>query len=411
MIERQVKELFERAAEAGPSEAGAYDRFLRRRRRRVLGAAAAACLILAVAIGLAVVLPRLEPDRRVTTTGPKPARPPAMFSRPDQGFELDLPAGWSQPRVATAPGQKSSPPIQINTPDDPMVRLELTTPRAASLQIGTGLIDPRYSGQLGIDAGGIEAPSSLDYLRPARTLTSGQRADGRRFLRTLTRQAGLPTVDWYVAWPFQCAQGPKPTCPTVLRLRVLHVNLMWSKLVTSARMLPAGRRVVEAVRPAGNAVEQSPVAGRQPCSATGPDQVGIAADYRGQTLRHPRTHATVLGPGTRTMLLRSLDYTLLACRIHGKVALEVRDGDKPAAIRYNGLALPASAKLAEQAASAPRNGWALWEWTNWCGSRSAAAWLVDPTVRPARPLVRFRVEPPPCLDPKSPPVLQYGYTR
>jgi hypothetical protein len=407
MIERQVKEMFERAAATGPGEAGAYDRFLRHRRRRVVGVVATTSLVLVLAIGLSLLVPRLLADRRETATGPEPARPSAMFSRPDQGFELDLLAGWSPPRIAKS---ASSPPVGINTLEDPMVRLELTSPHAGSVEISTGLIDPRFSGQLGIDGGGAAAPGGLDYLRPAGSLSAGQRADGRRFLRTTKRQFGLETADWYVAWPFRCALGPRPTCPAVLRLRVLHVNVMWSKLVTSARMLPAGQRVVEAIRPAGNAVEQAAVAGHPPCGASGQEQVGTATDYHGQVVRDPRTHATVLGRGTRMLALRAVDYALLACRISGQVALQVLDGDKPAAIRDNGVPLPVSRSLPEQAASRPRQLWAMWEWTNWCGSRSATAWLVDPTVQPVRRLARFRVAPPPCLDPKSRPVLQYGYS-
>ncbi len=404
MIERQLRETFERAAETGPSEAGAYDRFLRHRRRRVLGATAGTSLVLALVIGLAVVVPRVQSDRRVTTAGPEPARPAATFSRPHQGFELDLPAGWSHPTVA---GTK---PSRINTPEAPMIVLQLTSPRAASVEITTGLIDARFSGQLGVDGAAAAAPKGIDYLVPTGAFSKGQRPDGRRFLRTLKRQVGEQTADWYVAWPYQCALGPRPTCPAVLRLRVLHVSIMWSRLVTSARMLPAGERVVGAVRPIGNAVDRAPVAGHQPCGATGSDQVGTATDYQGQTLRDPRTHATVLGKGTRMLMLRAEDYTLLFCRISGKIAMQILDGDKPATIRNNGLAIPAPATLAQWVAVSPLGGWAAWEWTNWCGSRSATAWLVDPTVQPAKRLARFRTEPPPCLDPRSPPVLQYGYS-
>jgi hypothetical protein len=109
------------------------------------------------------------------------------------------------------------------------------------------------------------------------------------------------------------------------------------------------------------------------------------------------------------MQLRAVDYALLACRISDKIAMQVLDGDRPAAIRNNGLALPVSSNLPEEAATYPTNTWAYWEWTNWCGSRSATAWLVDPTVQPAKRLARFRIHPPPCQDPKSPSVLQYGY--
>jgi hypothetical protein len=404
MIEQQLRETFERAAATGPSEAGAYDRFLRHRRRRVLGAAIATSLVLVLAIGLAVVVPRVQADRRTTIVGPKPARPAAMFSRPEQGFELDLPAGWALPRVV------GKGPSLINSKDDPQIMLELKSPHAAGLDITTGLIDPRFGVQLGVDGAAAAAPKGIDYLVPTGAFSKGQRPDGRRFLRTLKRQVGEQTADWYVAWPYQCALGPRPTCPAVLRLRVLHVSIMWSRLVTSARMLPAGERVVGAVRPIGNAVDRSPVPGRQPCGATGLDQVGTVTDYQGPVLRNPGTGATVLGRGTRVLALRTEDYNLLYCRIGDRIALQILDGDKLAAIRNNGFAIPVPATLPEGVASSPRQLWTMWEWTNWCGSRSATAWLVDPTAQPAKRLARFRTEPPPCLDPNSPPVLQYAYS-
>lgn len=402
MIEQQLRETFERAAATGPSEAGAYDRFLRHRRRRVLGAAIATSLVLVLAIGLAVVVPRVQADRRTTIVGPKPARPAAMFSRPEQGFELDLPAGWALPRVV------GKGPSLINSKDDPQIMLELKSPHAAGLDITTGLIDPRFGAQLGA-SGGAALPRGISYLQPTGHVSTGQRPDGRRYLRAVHRQAGVQTADYYVAWPHQCALGPRPTCPAILGLRVLHVSVWWSKLVTSARMLPAGEQVVRAVRPIGNAVDRSPVPGRQPCGATGLDQVGTVTDYQGPVLRDPRTHATVLGRGTRVLALRTEDYNLLYCRIGASIALQILDGDKLAAIRNNGFAIPVPATLPEGVASSPRQLWTMWEWTNWCGSRSATAWLVDPTAQPAKRLARFRTEPPPCLDPNSPPVLQYGY--
>ena len=253
-------------------------------------------------------------------------------------------------------------------------------------------------------------PRGINYLQPTGHVSAGQRPDGRRYLRAVRSQAGVQTTaDYYVAWPYRCALGPRPACPAILGLRVLHVSVHWSKLVTSARMLPASERVVRAVRPIGNAVDRSPVPGRQPCGASGLDQVGTVRDYQGQVLRDPRTGATVLGSGTRMLMLRTEDYNLLYCRIGDRIALQILDGDKLAPIRSNGLALPVPATLPEGVASSPLLMWAMWEWTNWCGSRSATAWLVDPTVQPAKRLARFRTEPPACLDPKSPPVLQYAY--
>jgi hypothetical protein len=107
--------------------------------------------------------------------------------------------------------------------------------------------------------------------------------------------------------------------------------------------------------------------------------------------------------------LRLEDYTLVYCHLQQKIAVVVMDGDTPAAVRRNGLAAPVSDALLGMVASQPLGSWAGWTWTNWCGSRSATAWYVDPDVRPAKRLARITSSPPPCLDPSHPSVLQGGY--
>lgn len=67
MIEQRLREALARAAGTGPSEAGAYDRFLRRRRRATRMLTAAASIALVLLLGLAVALPRVLLERRATT--------------------------------------------------------------------------------------------------------------------------------------------------------------------------------------------------------------------------------------------------------------------------------------------------------------------------------------------------------
>ncbi len=75
MIEQRLKEVLERAAGTGPSEAGAYDRFLRRRRRATRKVTAATGVALVLVLGLAVVLPRVLLERRITTQETSPTSP------------------------------------------------------------------------------------------------------------------------------------------------------------------------------------------------------------------------------------------------------------------------------------------------------------------------------------------------
>jgi hypothetical protein len=217
-------------------------------------------------------------------------------------------------------------------------------------------------------------------------------------------------VDYYVSWPYRCALGPDLRCPAVLGLRVLHVQLQWTKLAQPATAMAVVQRIVQTARPIGNAVDPAPVPGQPTCSANSPDRLGVVDTYRGRELRDPKTGAYALAKGSVQAMLRLADYNLVYCRLQHKIAVVVMDGDTPAAVRRNGLTAPFSDALLEAVASHPLQSWAFWQWTNWCGSRSATAWYVDPNVRPVKRLARITSSPPPCLDPRYPSVLQGGHT-
>ncbi|HEX8132988.1 MAG TPA: hypothetical protein VF880_06130, partial [Actinomycetes bacterium] len=101
MLEDQLQEAYERAAEWAPVSPGAYDRFLRRRARRGRVVAAAAGLALVAVLAAAVLVARLLPQDRETVA---PAG--GVVRVPEQGFELPVPAGWKVQRQL--PGTGSS---------------------------------------------------------------------------------------------------------------------------------------------------------------------------------------------------------------------------------------------------------------------------------------------------------------
>jgi hypothetical protein len=403
MIEERVNEALERVAETGPSEAGGYDRFLRRRRRAARNLTGATGVVLVVVLGLAVAMPRILPARRsATQVTAGSGGGAAGLSRPHQGFEVDLPDGWTT--LGADSGVHRVDPPSVGT-----ISLVQKSPRAAEMTISTGLIDPRYNAVLGRPYRGPSPPTEIRYLEPEGTVSSGRRPDGRPFLRTVQHhQDGFGVVDSYISWPYRCALGPDVRCPAVLGLRVLHVQLQWTKLAQPAKAMAADR-IVRTARPITNAVSPAPVPGQPTCSANSPDRLGVVETYRGRELRDPKTGAYALAKGSVQATLRLADYNLVYCRVQHKIAVVVMDGDTPAAVRRNGLTAPFSDALLEAVASLPLQSWAFWQWTNWCGSRSATAWYVDPNVRPVKRLARITSSPPPCLDPHYPSVLQGGH--
>jgi hypothetical protein len=405
MIEERVKDALERAAGSGPGEEGGYDRFLRRRRRAARNVTAATGAALVVVLGLAAALPRVRPAPQPTTPPATQASAPAVddpLLRPLQGFELDRPDGW----VVELPNRQMGKAMALASPT---ILLVQRSPRAADMTISTGLIHPRYNALLGNPYRGSRPPD-LHYLEPEGTVTAGKRPDGRPYLWTLRRERdGFVVLNYYVSWPYRCALGPEASCPAPLGLRVLRVEVMWSKLADPAEVRAVAERLVRTARPIGNAVDPSPVPGQAPCRANRLDRLGTVTTYRGPELRDPKTGEYAVAKGSLVANLRLADYPLVFCHLGQRIALVVFDGDKPAAVRRNGLAASAVEALLEPLASGPLGGWAGWTWTNWCGSRSVEAWYVDPDTRPVRRLARIAADPPPCLDARYPSVLQGGH--
>ena len=69
-IEPQLRQAYDRAASSEPSEAGAYDRFLRRRARRDRAVAVATSIAAVVVLAAAVLDPRVLAERQPTADRP-----------------------------------------------------------------------------------------------------------------------------------------------------------------------------------------------------------------------------------------------------------------------------------------------------------------------------------------------------
>ena len=216
------------AEEAGaePDEAGAYQRFLRHRRRRALTAAAstglAVALVLAVAVGGALLVrggssdegpgpvapapttaatPTSEPPTGpVETTLPAP--PPVTVSaggvvrRGRQGFELTLPDGWKVDQSTTASYAQFGQPWLVISPGG----RPTSATRDERITIFTAVASPsEYPGKP-VKGGGNMGGQSFSSL----AWTPGRPGAGPTAAPSppATRAA---MVSYHIAWPYRCA--------------------------------------------------------------------------------------------------------------------------------------------------------------------------------------------------------------
>jgi hypothetical protein len=294
-LEELVRAALAEEPRAEPDEAGAYERFLRQRRRRALTAAAstglAVALVLAVAIGGALLVRGGSGDQRpgpvapVPTTaatptseppqGPVettlPAPPPVPVSaagvvrRERQGFELTLPEGWKVDQSTTRSYHQFGQPWLVITPGG------RTVPPNDNrrMTIFTAVIEPReYPGRVAGDPAPHLAGQSFSPLSGRRS--SGRRADGRAF--AIGDQGGL--VHYAIAWPYRCASGTP--CPEAAPWRVLRLEVEGTGGQEGRKLRTLVRRLIESVRPITNAVAPTgpPVAEEPGLFADAPEVVG-----------------------------------------------------------------------------------------------------------------------------------------
>jgi hypothetical protein len=284
-LEELVRAALAEEARAEPSEAGAYDRFVRRRQRYAWRAAASAglavALVLALVVGGVWALRRLggdavrpvmpapttaaaPPQTLVATTLPAPTTVPVsgagVVRFPRQGFELTLPKGWKVDQETTLGYYQFGQPWLVISPGG----LPVSATRDERITIHTAVTLPsEYPGSpaTGKD---VDLPGqSFSTLSGRRS--SGRRPDGRAY--TVGDQGGV--VMYMIAWPYRCAPGT--ACPKSARWRVLQLDVEGTGRQEGLKVRAVARRLVESIRPITNAL---PPAG----AASVPEEPGLFPD-------------------------------------------------------------------------------------------------------------------------------------
>jgi hypothetical protein len=350
------------------------------RRRRVTAAAwlalAAVLLVGAVVAGGWVGAVRrpapgpaaATPSTKVgtkATAAPSTTTPSALtgpITRLQEGYRLDLPAGWyavevSDPKqLALGYGKPGKSAVEV------YVRTALTLdPRLTSAA-------DRKAAVLASSPWGPETETFAD--RPA---TRGTRPDGRRFLTVdVDYVRGLPDQLYQIAWPYHCAPGSP--CPAFTRLRVLEFVVVSPK-DQWAKVRPMLERMVANVRPIGNALDGSDPS-HPPCASGRNGDVG-----------NPHPAATATSDGGVLLQVGAASRAGLPCHFQGELTLRLVNrlhaarttpGRTPPLlpVRNNGTRVALEGDLPEGSAGSGVLS-AVWKWTNWCGSRQVSAQVVS----------------------------------
>jgi hypothetical protein len=243
-LEQLVRDALAEEGRGEPDQTSAYDRF-RRRRIRYLGRMGVA-VALAVAVGLAV--PQLLPSRHEVTSRPRPVPGGAIVRVPDQGYELQVPAGWQVDAQRTQRNRQLGQDWLVLRPVEP-ARTAAITAYTDTLDPGQHPDRPRSRDGLGFDQ-----PGGLGFTRLAGRISHARRADGRRFV------VAKQDRHWQyaIAWPFHCPKGVR--CPAEARLRALLINVDAPDRASWPNASAAAAWIVTTVRPIGNAVTAQPTA-------------------------------------------------------------------------------------------------------------------------------------------------------
>jgi hypothetical protein len=402
-LPERLEELADAYAQvAAPPDPAILRRRRQRRRRRIVAVGSltllAVLLVGVVAVrgqlgatpGLVAPPPTTKPGRAQTT---KPPILTGTVTRPQEGYRLELPAGWyavevSEPKQIALehgrPGGRADAEVYVRTALTLDPRLTNATDRKAAV-LAAGPATPR----------GLETETFAD--KPA---TAGTRPDGRRFLTVDVDfiGGGIPDLLYQIAWPYHCAPGG--ACPASTRLRVLQFVASASSKQAWARLRPVIERMVSEVQPIGNAV-----AGTAP--AHPPCAYGRNGDVKNP---HPPVQVT----GDRSAVLFHVGVAsvrAMPCHFRGTLTIRLVDGTRPPAtgrrtplllqVRNNGAAVILDGDLPEGAAGSGILS-VTWKWTNWCDRGKVRAEVVGPggavEELPLRTLPR-------CTDPAAPSVL------
>jgi hypothetical protein len=383
---------------------------LRRRHQRNRRVTAAAWLTLAVVLlvgavvaggwvgtvgrpapGPAAAPPSTKANTKATTP-PSTTRPPRLTGtiiRPQEGYQLKLPAGWyavelSEPKqLSLGYGKPGKSAVEV------YVRTALTLdPRLTSAA-------DRKAAVLASSPWGPETETFAN--KPA---TRGTRSDGRRFLTIdVDFVKGMPDRLYQIAWPYHCA--PNSACPAFTRLRVLEFVAVSSK-EQWAQVRPMLERMVANVQPIGNALDGSDPA-HPPC-----------AFGRNGDVNNPYPSAKATSDGGVLLQIGAASRAGLPCHFQGKLTLRLVDrlrafrttsGQQPPLlpVRNNGSAVALDGDLPEGSAGSGVLS-AVWKWTNWCGSKQVSAQVVS-SGGDITDLGDGRIPLPHCTDRAAPSIL------
>jgi hypothetical protein len=405
-LPERLEELVDAYAQVAAPSDPAILRQRRQRRRRRAAAVGSLTLLAVLLVGVVVVRGEVDATRR-PAPGPiapspntKPDRPTTKppiitgtVTRPQEGYRLQLPAGWyavevSEPKQIALehrrPGGRSDAEVYVRTALTLDPRLTTTTDRKAAT-LAAGPATPR----------GLETETFAD-----RPTTVGTRPDGRRFL-TIDVDfigGGIPDLLYQVAWPYHCAPGG--VCPASTRLRVLQFVASASSKQAWARLRPVIERMVSEVQPIGNAAGGTAPA-HPPCTYG-----------RNGDVKNPHPAAEVSGDRSAVLFhVGVASVRAMPCHFRGALTIRLVDETSPRVtgrrqprllqVRNNGAAVTLDGDLPEGTAGSGVLS-AAWRWTNWCGDRSVRAEVVGPggavEELPLRTLPR-------CTDRAAPSVL------
>jgi hypothetical protein len=375
-LPERLEELASAYAQLASPPAPGELRRRHQRRQRVTVAAwltlAAVLLVGAVvaggwvgAVGRPAPGPAAAPPSSKATSTPSTTRPPRLtgtITRPQEGYQLDLPAGWyamelSEPKqLALGYGKPGKSAVEV------YVRTAIT-------------LDPRLTSAADREAAVLASspwgPETETFAnRPA---TRGTRSDGRRFLTIdVDFVKGLPDQLYQIAWPYRCTPGS--ACPAFTRLRVLEFVAISSK-DQWAEVRPMLDRMVANVQPIGNALDGSDPS-HPPC-----------ASGRNGDVANPHPAAKATSDGGVLLQVGAASRAGLPCHFQRELTLRLVDrlraarttsGQRPSLlpVRNNGTRVTLDGDLPEGSAGSGVVS-VVWKWTNWCGSRQVSAQVVS----------------------------------
>ena len=367
MIEERLRETLGRVAAAEPGEAGAYDRFLRRKDRRTRAAAAGTALVLVLLLASVAAVPRLadrlrsdDPGRRLFAfgqAGPVSWRSgPLVAVAPNQGFEVDVPAGWE-----ATPTWKGF----ALRPADPARRGLLAVP----VQVDTAYLERFYNP----DAKDLYRDNTVPPGRGPFAIrqdpqSRGRFPDGPGWFRTDGLDGRWRTTHWYVSWPYHC-QGSEP-CPDMLAMRALRVALTVDT-VAAPEALGLAERLLRSARPITNAVAGQAHAPRPDCLI---DRSVVASRRLGSN----RIPGGTIHSVDVIWTFRTTRY-LVPCVLRAELGMDILDRGRRADVRGNGGTVKLDTVLPEGGSGVEAGRiWASVTWTNWCERRPVRIRLIDP---------------------------------